>query len=269
MMLWLPASIRHHYIDGLVQEIRNCSANALQLRLSSINPSICMGLSSRRADASGWLEEGQVISTGHDRAPQEPRAASAHAIIISSDVQFHSQERRSPSSTDEPHHRTHGWHGTQRGHKAHTMTIQSKYRIHRRRHTDTENKDHLIIGSDNGLAPSWRQAIIWTNDDWYWLPIVLTLSHQIQIDILSLSIRGSLLSGEVQRDTQGTHRVMHTQTPWNTGSFLGDIQGHNRSCFWYKSLKKHCYLGEGLVTVLNMSGTMYAQPGREWSQGYN
>ena len=129
------------------------------------------------------------------------------------------------------------------------------YNDHTEQIQDTQEKAYRL----------WEQR----PSDWYWLSIILTLSHQIQIDVLSMSIGWSLLSGEVLRDNQGTHRVMHTQTPWNTGSFLGDIQGHNRSCFWYKTLKKHCYLGEGLVTVLNMSGTMYAQPGREWSQGYN
>ena len=38
---WKYALFNEHHIDGLVQERRNSIANALELRLSCTNPSIC------------------------------------------------------------------------------------------------------------------------------------------------------------------------------------------------------------------------------------
>ena len=46
-----------------------------------------------------------------------------------------------------------------------------------------------IIGSDNGLSPGWRQAIIWTNAGLLSIGIEETHFNEIQIEIQTFSFK--------------------------------------------------------------------------------
>ena len=46
----------------------------------------------------------------------------------------------------------------------------------------------VIIDSDNGLAPVWRQAITWTSDDLLSIQPLGTYSNEILIEIQTFSL---------------------------------------------------------------------------------
>ena len=104
-----------------------------------------------------------------------------------------------------------------------------------------------IIGSDNGLPPDWRQAIIWTNAGILLIGPLGTNFSEILIEILTFSYKKMRLKVSAKRRPfcLGLNvLIKFLSCPKMPMPVLSDsdIKSHNRSARWISLYSKFCIL---------------------------
>ena len=81
----------------------------------------------------------------------------------------------------------------------------------------------IIIGSDNGLSPGWRQAIIWTNAGILWIGPLGTNFSEIFIEIHMSSFKKmhwKMSSAKCRPSCLGLNVIFKDRTKWLTFCWL-------------------------------------------------
>ena len=112
-----------------------------------------------------------------------------------------------------------------------------------------------ITGSDNGLSPGRRQAIIWTNAGILLIGTLGTNFSEILIEILTFSFKNMRLkvsSGKWQAFCLGPN-VLTRSMPWPLMPWLLVSPGHQQPWQW------HVQLGYSCLPLNSISQTSSAQ----------
>ena len=111
--------------------------------------------------------------------------------------------------------------------KSHHIELASKYTLtHWGRVTHICVSKLTIIGSDNGLSPDRRQAIIWTNDGLLLIEHLGTNFSEILIEILTFSFKKMRLKVSPAKRRPfclGLNELTHPPPRQNGHHFAGDI----------------------------------------------